>query len=149
MWGRRPLQETYGIRSQRTITRVNVLSLLGVFLVVMASFRSLLVPALVIIPIEARDFPEYGGSLPGWGHHGVYGLHYCEQHSAGGHGVDYSILLANNYVASRENASKAGCLYPGADAVLLLHIYIGHNYCPAGYIIYFISSTAPSAIWDI
>ena len=37
-------------------TRVNVLSLLGVFMVVMFSFHSVLIPLVVMIPIEVAIF---------------------------------------------------------------------------------------------
>ena len=86
-------------------TRVNVLSLLGVFLVVMASFRSLLVPALVIIPIEAAIFlnmavPYLAGDTM------VYMGYIIVSSIQLGATVDYSILLANNYVASRKTLPK-------------------------------------------
>ena len=73
-----------------------MLSLLGVFLVVMASFRSLVVPVLVIIPIEAAIFlnmavPYLAGDTM------VYMGYIIVSSIQLGATVDYAILLANNY----------------------------------------------------
>ena len=46
--------------------RVNVLSLISVFVVVMFSFQSVLVPIIVMIPIEAAIYINTGGALSGW-----------------------------------------------------------------------------------
>lgn len=126
--------------------RVNMLSLLGVFLVVMSSFRSLIVPLLVMVPIEVAIFlnmtiPYLTGETMGYmGYIIVSSIQL-------GATVDYSILLANNYVSSRKRMpKKEACI----EAVMLSCPSIftsGGIIVLAGYIIRFISSTA--AIRDI
>ena len=127
-------------------TRVNVLSLLGVFLVVMASFRSLLVPALVIIPIEAAIFlnmavPYLAGDTM------VYMGYIIVSSIQLGATVDYSILLANNYVASRKTLPKRDACIRALMLSCSSIFTSGTIIVLAGYIIYFISSTA--AIGDL
>lgn len=126
--------------------RVNVMSLLGVFLVVMFSFRSFVVPILVMIPIEAAIFlnmaiPYLRGETM------VYMGYIIVSSIQLGATVDYSILLTNNYVACRkEKDKKEACI----QAVMLSCPSIftsGTIIILAGYIIHFISSTA--AIGDL
>lgn len=86
-------------------TRVNILSLLGVFLVVMFSFRSLLVPVIVMIPIEAAIFlnmamPYLAGDTM------VYMGYIIVSSIQLGATVDYSILLTNSYMACRKEMEK-------------------------------------------
>ncbi len=50
------LRKILRLRSQRINARVNVLSLISVFVVVMFSFQSVLVPIIVMIPIEAAIY---------------------------------------------------------------------------------------------
>lgn len=126
--------------------RVNAMSLLGVFLVVMFSFRSFVVPVLVMIPIEAAIFlnmaiPYLRGETM------VYMGYIIVSSIQLGATVDYSILLTNNYVACRkENEKKKACV----QALMMSCPSIftsGTIIILAGYIIYFISSTA--AIGDL
>ena len=126
--------------------RVNAMSLLGVFLVVMFSFRSFVVPVLVMIPIEAAIFlnmaiPYLRGETM------VYMGYIIVSSIQLGATVDYSILLTNNYVACRkENEKKEACV----QALMMSCPSIftsGTIIILAGYIIYFISSTA--AIGDL
>lgn len=126
--------------------RVNVMSLLGVFLVVMFSFRSFVVPVLVMIPIEAAIFlnmaiPYLRGETM------VYMGYIIVSSIQLGATVDYSILLINNYVACRkENEKKEACVR--ALMMSCPSIFTsGTIIILAGYIIYFISSTA--AIGDL
>ena len=128
-------------------TRVNMLSLLGVFLVVMASFRSLVVPVLVIIPIEAAIFlnmavPYLAGDTM------VYMGYIIVSSIQLGATVDYAILLANNYAACRKKISdkREACIQ--ALSLSCTSIFTsGTIIVLAGYIIHFISSTA--AIGDL
>ena len=128
-------------------TRVNMLSLLGVFLVVMASFRSLVVPALVIIPIEAAIFlnmavPYLAGDTM------VYMGYIIVSSIQLGATVDYAILLANNYAACRKKIpdKREACIQ--ALSLSCTSIFTsGTIIVLAGYIIHFISSTA--AIGDL
>ena len=64
-------------------TRVNILSLLGVFLVVMFSFRSLLVPVIVMIPIEAAIFLNMAVPYLCRGYHGLWDISLSAAYSWG------------------------------------------------------------------
>ena len=107
--------------------------LAGVFLVVMMSFKSAVMPILVIIPIEVAIFinmamPYFQGvEMVYMGYIIVSGIQL-------GATVDYSILLANNYLAKRKTLSKKNLR--GSDrGVLFLDLYIrfhhhaGRIYC--------------------
>ena len=93
-------------------TRVNILSLLGVFLVVMFSFRSLFVPVIVMIPIEAAIFlnmaiPYLAGDTM------VYMGYIIVSSIQLGATVDYSILLTTIYLECRNAmATIKPCIQP-------------------------------------
>ncbi len=84
---------------------VNILSLLGVALVIMITFQSVLLPILVLIPIELAIFVNMlfpylmGESMIFIG----YIIVSCLQLGAT---VDYSILLTNNYMDARRKLGK-------------------------------------------
>ncbi|WP_244648303.1 efflux RND transporter permease subunit [Ruminiclostridium herbifermentans] len=84
---------------------VDKLSLLGVALVVMIAFRSLLLALLVLLPIESAIFINMafpylvGDTMVYMG----YIIVSCVQLAAT---VDYAILMANNYLNSRSNLDK-------------------------------------------
>ena len=84
---------------------VNILSLAGVFLVVMMSFKSAVMPILVIIPIEVAIFINM--AMPYFqGVEMVYMGYIIVSSIQLGATVDYSILLANNYLAKRKTLPK-------------------------------------------
>lgn len=127
-------------------TRVNTLSMLGVFLVVMFSFRSLVIPTVVMVPIEAAIFlnmavPYLAGDTM------VFMGYIIVSSIQLGATVDYSILLTNHYVACRkEMEKKEACIQ--ALALSCPSIFTsGTIIILAGYIIHFISTTA--AIGDL
>ena len=85
--------------------RVNLVSLLGVALVVAVTYKSLLLPLVVLIPIEAAVF--INTAMPY-----IYGqrtmflgfiIVSCIQLGAT---IDYSILLTGNYLDARAQADK-------------------------------------------
>lgn len=84
---------------------VNMLSLAAVAIVVMFAFKSLIMPILVLIPIELAIFMNMvipylaGQKMIFMG----YLIVSCIQLGAT---VDYSILLSNHYVANRETMEK-------------------------------------------
>ena len=94
---------------QTTITkdysRVNVMSLIGVFVVVMWSFKSLIIPLLIMIPIEVAIFVNMavpyivGDTMIFIG----YIIVSCIQLGAT---VDYAILTTNNYLECRKTMDK-------------------------------------------
>lgn len=127
-------------------TRVNALSLAGVFLVVMGSFRSLVIPVLIMIPIEVAIF--FNMSIPYLqGDSLVYMGYVIVSSIQLGATVDYSILLTNNYMAARKKLPKKdACIQ--AIAISCPSIFTsGGIISLAGYIVYYISSTA--AIGDL
>ena len=135
-----------------TITRdydlVNILSLLGVFLVVMFTFKSLAAPVVVMIPIEIAIFLNM--AVPYFRGEEVNYIGYiivsCIQLGAT---VDYSILTTSNYIDAR---NKFG-LDRRAAAVWTLKRSIpaiftsGSILTICGYILYFVSSI--SAIGEL
>ena len=63
-------------------SRVNVMSLIGVFVVVMWSFKSLIIPLLIMIPIEVAIFVNM--AVPYIvGHDDFHWLHYRKLYPAG------------------------------------------------------------------
>ena len=126
--------------------RVNTLSLLGVFLVVMFSFRSFIIPVVVMIPIQVAIFLNMampylqGDTMVFMGYIIVSSIQL-------GATVDYSILMTNNYVSCRKTLpKKEACI----QALMLSCPSIftsGTIIILAGYIIHFISTTA--AIGDL
>lgn len=126
--------------------RVNTLSLLGVFLVVMFSFRSFIIPVVVMIPIEVAIFLNM--SMPYLQGDTMVFMGYIIVSSIQlGATVDYSILLTNHYVSCRKKLpKKEACI----EALMLSCPSIftsGTIIILAGYIIHFISTTA--AIGDL
>jgi len=127
-------------------SRVNTLSLVGVFLVVMFSFKSLIIPVIIMIPIEVAIFVNMavpyikGETMIFMG----YIIVSCIQLGAT---VDYAILTTNNYLECRKEAEK------GEAAILALKRSIpailtsGSILTIVGYILYYISSIA--AIGDM
>lgn len=85
--------------------KVNILSLIGVFLVVMFTYRSFIIPVVVMIPIEAAIFLNmaipyfHGESMVFMG----YIIVSCIQLGAT---VDYSILTTSNYITARKTMNK-------------------------------------------
>ena len=95
---------------QTTITkdysRVNMMSLIGVFVVVMWSFKSLIIPLLIMIPIEVAIFvnmavPYIVGDIDDF-----HWLHYRKLYPKLGATVDYAILTTNNYLECRKTMDK-------------------------------------------
>ena len=100
-------------------TRVNVLSLLGVFMVVMFSFHSVLIPLVVMIPIEVAIFLNM--AIPYiQGVDMVYMGYIIVSSIQLGATVDYSILLTNNYIAKRKLLPKKEACIEAAPVRLFL-----------------------------
>ena len=125
---------------------VNVLSLAGVFLVVMMSFKSAVMPILVIIPIEVAIFINM--AMPYFqGVEMVYMGYIIVSSIQLGATVDYSILLANNYLAKRKTLPKKKACVEAIAASCSSIFTSGSIITLAGYIVYMISST--TAIADL
>ena len=127
-------------------SRVNMLSMLGVFLVVMFSFRSFAIPMIVMVPIEAAIFlnmavPYLLGDTM------VYMGYIIVSSIQLGATVDYSILLTNNYMAARKKLPKKEACIEALRLSCSSIFTSGTIIILAGYIIHFISTTA--AIGDL
>ncbi len=133
---------------QETITKdyslVNMLSLAGVFLVVMWSFRSLIIPVIIIIPIEVAIFINMavpyiaGDTMIFIG----YIIVSCIQLGAT---VDYAILTANNYLACRREAGKEEAAIRALEQGIPSILTSGSILTVAGYIVYHVSTVAAIA----
>ena len=127
-------------------TRVNVLSLLGVFMVVMFSFHSVLIPLVVRIPIEVAIFLNM--AIPYiQGVDMVYMGYIIVSSIQLGATVDYSILLTNNYIAKRKLLPKKEACIEAVTRSCSSIFTSGTIITLAGYIVHFISTTA--AIGDM
>ncbi len=125
---------------------VDMLSLLSVALVVMITFRSLLIPVLILIPIEVAIFINMlfpylvGNQLIFMG----YIIVSCIQLGAT---VDYAILMTNNYLESREHLDSKGATIEAVAMTTPPLLTSATILAGVGYILYFTSSI--SAIADI
>ena len=127
-------------------SRVNVLSMVGVFLVVMFSFKSLITPVIIMIPIEVAIFVNMavpyirGNAMIFMG----YIIVSCIQLGAT---VDYAILTTNNYLECRKEAEKKEAAILTLKRSIPAILTSGSILTIAGYILYHISSIA--AIGDM
>lgn len=119
---------------------VNMLSMLGVILVVAISFQSILVPMLVIIPIEAAilmnmAFPYLTGDT-------ILFIGYiivsCLQLGAT---VDYSILVTSNYLGARKEMKPSDAAKASIEKSALSVLTSGSILTVVGYGLFFISTT--------
>lgn len=119
--------------------RVNKLSLAGVFLVVMFSFHSVIVPFLVMIPIEVAIFINMavpyikGETMIFMG----YVIVSCIQLGAT---VDYAILTTNNYLECRKEMEKAEAAVASLMRSIPAILTSGSILTIVGYTLYGISS---------
>ena len=125
--------------------KVNALSLAGVFLVVMASFRSLIIPVVVMIPIEVAIF--YNMAVPYLTGDSLVYMGYIIVSIQLGATVDYSILLTNNYQKARRTMTKSEACMTAIARSCPSILTSGSIITLAGYIVHFISTTA--AIGDL
>ena len=119
--------------------RVSILSIIGVALVVFFTFRSILVPIFVIIPIEVAIYLNMtipyliGDSMVYIG----YIIVSCLQLGAT---IDYSILMTNNYLAERESHPPTQAAERAITRSALSIITSGSILTVVGYLLYFTSS---------
>ena len=121
---------------------VNLLSILGVGLVVLISFKSLIIPVVVLIPIEVAVF--FNMAVPYFTGESMLYMGYiivsCLQLGAT---VDYSILMTNNYMdARRTYPEKARAIKHTVSRSALSILTSGTILTIAGYGLYFVSSVA-------
>lgn len=125
---------------------VNILSMAGVFLVVMFTYKSLIIPIIVMIPIEVAIYfnmaiPYLTGEL-------VVSMGYvivsCIQLGAT---VDYSILTTSNYIEARKTMDKHQAASFTLTRSIPAILTSGSILTIVGYVLYHISSI--SAIGDL
>ncbi len=124
---------------------VNILSILGVGLVVMVTFRSLIIPVIVLIPIEVAVFINF--AIPYFRGEDILYLGYiivsCLQLGAT---VDYSILMTNNYMdIKKKYPEKARAIKHTISKSALSILTSGTILTIVGYGLYFISSVSAIA----
>lgn len=126
--------------------RVNVLSLIGVFLVVMFSFKSLIIPVIIMIPIEVAIFINMavpyiaGDTMIFMG----YIIVSCIQLGAT---VDYAILTTSNYLECRREADRKEAAVMALKRSIPAVLTSGSILTIVGYTVHVISSVA--AIGDL
>lgn len=119
--------------------RVSIISLMGVAVVVMITFRSVMVPILVIIPIEVAIYLNMtlpyvlGESMVYIG----YIIVSCLQLGAT---IDYSILMTNNYMEMRETMGSRESAVAAISKSALSVITSGSILTVVGYLLYFTST---------
>lgn len=145
-----PEQETYllgvtpsaeDIRDIITVdyNKVNILSILGVALVVALTYKKLILPLVVLIPIESAiivntAFPYLAGdSLMYLG----FIIVSCIQLGAT---IDYSILLTGNYLEARKHYDKKNAAIRAVGSSALSICTSGLILTCAGYGFYFLTS---------
>lgn len=118
---------------------VNIISLLGVALVVAITYKSIILPIVVLIPIEAAVF--INTALPY-----IYGqrtmflgfiIVSCVQLGAT---IDYSILMTGNYLDARSQGDKKEAAIRTVTQSALSILTSGFILASAGYGLYFLTS---------
>ena len=118
---------------------VNILSLIGVALVVAITYKSIILPLVVLIPIEAAVF--INTALPY-----IYGqrtmflgfiIVSCVQLGAT---IDYSILMTGNYLDARSQGNKKEAAIRTVTQSALSILTSGFILAAAGYGLYFLTS---------
>ena len=126
--------------------RVSIISLAGVALVVMLTFHSVMVPILVIIPIEVAIYLNMtipyiiGDSMVYIG----YIIVSCLQLGAT---IDYSILMTNNYMEFRETIGSREAAVTAIAKSAISILTSGGILTVVGYLLYFTSSIQASSQW--
>ena len=119
--------------------RVSIISLAGVALVVMLTFHSVMVPVLVIVPIEVAIYLNMtipyiiGDSMVYIG----YIIVSCLQLGAT---IDYSILMTNNYMEFRETMGSRDAAVTAIAKSAISILTSGGILTVVGYLLYFTSS---------
>ena len=119
--------------------RVSIISLAAVALVVMLTFHSVMVPVLVIIPIEVAIYLNMtipyiiGDSMVYIG----YIIVSCLQLGAT---IDYSILMTNNYMEFRETMGSRDAAVTAIAKSAISILTSGGILTVVGYLLYFTSS---------
>lgn len=127
-------------------SKVNILSMVGVFIIMVITFKSLVIPFVVLIPIEAATFVNMG--LPYvYGQELIYMGYIIVSSLQLGATIDYSILLTGNYLDFRKESNKGEAAIKAIERSALSVFSSGTILTCVGYALYFVSSV--QAIADI
>lgn len=119
--------------------KVSLLSLAGVAIVVMITFHSVLVPILVIIPIEVAIYLNM--TLPYiMGENMIYIGYIIVSCLQLGATIDYSILMTNNYLGFRRSCDKRQAQIQAISKSTLSILTSGGILTVVGYLLFFTSS---------
>lgn len=119
--------------------KVSMLSLAGVALVVMITFHSVLVPILVIIPIEVAIYLNM--TLPYiMGENMIYIGYIIVSCLQLGATIDYSILMTNNYLGFRKTCGRRQAQVEAISKSTLSILTSGGILTVVGYLLFFTSS---------
>lgn len=144
--GTTPSTQDIEVTITKDYSRVNILSLIGVFVVVMFSFKSIIIPVIIMIPIEVAIFINM--ALPYIKGETMIFMGYiivsCIQLGAT---VDYAILVTNSYLECRKEAEKKEAAILALKRSIPAIFTSGSILTIVGYILYYISSVA--AIGDL
>ena len=123
---------------------VNGISLLGVLIVILFTFKSAIIPVVVIIPIEIAIFINMGIPYVA-GEKLIYMGYIIVSSLQLGATIDYSILLTNNYLGLRkENNAKESAISAISNSALSV-VTSGIILTSVGYGLYFVSSVGAIA----
>ncbi len=118
---------------------VSILSLIGVAIVVVFTFRSFLIPIFVIIPIEVAIYLNM--TIPYIMGHSVIFIGFiivsCLQLGAT---IDYSILVTHNYLEAREHCDSRTAAIRTVSHSAWAVLTSGSILTVVGYLLYFTSS---------
>lgn len=119
--------------------KVSILSLAGVAVVVMVTFRSVLLPILVIIPIEVAIYLNM--TLPYvMGENMIYIGYIIVSCLQLGATIDYSILMTNNYLGFRQVCGRQEAQKRAISKSILSILTSGGILTVVGYLLYFTST---------
>lgn len=119
--------------------KVSILSLVGVAAVVMITFHSVLVPLLVIVPIEVAIYLNM--TLPYiMGDNMIYIGYIIVSCLQLGATIDYSILMSNNYLGFRKEYDRKEAQMRAISKSTLSILTSGGILTVVGYLLYFTSS---------
>ena len=129
--------------------KVNIISILAVMTILMFTFRSFLIPILLILVIEGGIFINM--AIPYYAGYSVVFVGYLIVSSVQlGATIDYAILFTNNYLTDRKTMeSKEGSIHATALTIPSILTSGGILIC-AGYLLKFTSSlTAISEMGEL
>ena len=126
--------------------RVNLIAIISIFLVIMLSFRSAILPFILIITIETGIWVNL--SIPYFMNSTINFIGYLVLNTVQlGATVDYAILMTDNYKENRKSLPKKAALYKSLGDGFKSILVSGFTLSLTGFTLYFTSTN--STIRDI